>query len=127
MKAHLKKKKWIFGGSFDTFGRSSPQQVDLIRKGRSARRKADSKNAVITELEVTNVLVAEDWSPDKPLIARLFSGILKDVPQPLVIVKELRSDLWVPVLVTLNPSESIANYGDLLVPYGDARIDQHAR
>ena len=121
-----KEKKWIFGGSFDTFGRSSPQQVDLIRKGRSARRKADSKNAVITELEVTNVLVAEDWSPDKPLIARLFSGILKDVPQPLVIVRELRSDLWVPVLVTLNPSESIANYGDLLVPYGDARIDQHA-
>ena len=60
------------------------------------------------------------------LIARLFSGILKDVPQPLVIVRELRSDLWVPVLVTLNPSESIANYGDLLVPYGDARIDQHA-
>ena len=121
-----KEKKWIFGGSFDTFGRSSPQPVDLLGKGRSARRKADSKNAVITELEVTNVLVAEDWSPDKPLIARLLSGILKDVPQPLVIVKELRSDLWVPVLVTLNPSESIDNYGDLLVPYGDARIDQHA-
>ena len=121
-----KEKKWIFGGSFDTFGRSSPQPVNLLGKGRSARRKADSKNAVITELEVTNVLVEEDWSPDKPLIARLLSGILKDVPQPLVIVKELRSDLWVPVLVTLNPSESIDNYGDLLVPYGDARIDQHA-
>ena len=116
-------KNWIYGGSFDTFGRSSPQPVDLLGIGRSARRKAESKNAFIAELEVTNVLVAEDWSPDKPLVARLFSGILKEVPQPLVIVKELRSDLWVPISVTLYPSESIVNYGDLLVSYGDAKIN----
>ena len=116
-------KNWINGGSFDTFGRSSPQPVDLLGIGRLAQRRADSKNAFIAELEVTNVLVAEDWSPDKPLVARLFSGILKEVPQPLVIVKELRSDLWVPISVTLYPSESIVNYGDLLVSYGDAKID----
>ena len=119
-------KNWIYGGSFDTFGRSSPQPVDLLGKGRSARRKAESKNAFIAELEVTNVLVAEDWSPDKPLVARLFSGILKEVPQPLVIVKELRKDRWVPTIVTINPEESVSNYGDLLKSYTDAKIDVYS-
>ena len=48
-------------------------------------------------------------------------GVLKDVPQPCVIIKELQDDnVYVPIIVNLHPAEKIDNYGDLIHPYKDA-------
>ena len=121
---------WINGGSFITFGGLKPGQGHHHpEKGEtsSARPKANSANNYISEQEVTNVIVAKNLRPEEPLIARLSSsGAVEDVPQPVVIVKELRKDRWVPTIVTINPEESVSNYGDLLKSYTDAKIDVYS-
>ena len=121
---------WIDGGSFVTFGGLNPGQAHHHpEKGEtsSARPKANSANNYISEQEVTNVIVAKHLRPEDPIIARLSSsGAVEDVPQPVVIVKELRKDRWVPTIVTINPEESVSNYGDLLKSYTDAKIDVYS-
>ena len=121
---------WVNGGSFVTFGGLNPGQAHHHpEKGEtsSARPKANSANNYISEQEVTNVIVAKNLRPEEPLIARLSSsGAVEDVPQPVVIVKELRKDRWVPTIVTINPEESVSNYGDLLKSYTDAKIDVYS-
>ena len=121
---------WVNGGSFVTFGGLNPGQAHHHpEKGEtsSARPKANSANNYISEQEVTNVIVAKHLLPEEPLIARLSSsGAVEDVPQPVVIVKELHKDRWVPTIVTINPEESVSNYGDLLKSYTDAKIDVYS-
>ena len=77
----------------------------------------------IAEEEVTSILIKEHLSPEKPLLARLVSGVLRKVPQPLVIIKELRNNLWIPMIVNIHPRERKANYGDLLSTFKDAQIN----
>ena len=81
----------------------------------------NSTTHYIAESEVTNVLIEEKWSPEDPLVARLFYGVIKDVPQPCVIIKELQDDnVYVPMTVNLHPEENVDNYGDLVHSYKDA-------
>ena len=67
-------KKWIDAGSFFTFGRRFSRSVNLLRRSSWVRHAVDSTTHYIAELEVTNVLIEEDWSAEEPLVARLVSG-----------------------------------------------------
>ena len=115
--------KWIDAGSFFTFGRRFSRSVNLLRRRSWVRHAVDSTTHYIAELEVTNVLIEEGWSAEEPLVARLVSGVLRNVPQPLVIVKELHNDIWIPTTVNLHPAERADSYGDLLSTFEDAQIN----
>jgi len=115
--------KWIDAGSFFTFGRRFSRSVNLLRRRSWVRHAVDSTTHYIAELEVTNVLIEEGWSAEEPLVARLVSGVLRNVPQPLVIVKELHNDIWIPTTVNLHPAERADSYGDLLGTFEDAQIN----
>ena len=114
-------KECVQAGQFGTFGMEMSESVDLLTMTGLGEWRVNSTTHLIAETEVTNVLIKEGWSPEDPLVARLSYGVLKDVPQPCVIIKELQDDnVYVPIIVNLHPAEKIDNYGDLIHPYKDA-------
>ena len=112
-------KKCIHAGHIATFGMEFSESVNLLDM--TGGWRVNSTTHFIAELEVTNVLIKEEWSPEEPLVARLFYGVLKHVPQPCVIIKELQDDnVYVPIRVNLHPEENVDNYGDLFHSYSGA-------
>ena len=116
-------KKWVDSGSFFTFGQNVSKPVNLLGLKGEGKHKVNDTTHYIAEEEVTSILIKEHLSPEKPLLARLVSGVLRKVPQPLVIIKELRNNLWIPIVVNIHPRERKANYGDLLGTFKDAQIN----
>ena len=117
----------IYAGKFNTFGIDTLESVDLLQMTGLGEWGANSTTHSVAEYEVTDVLIEAGWSPDlntspeKTLVARLFSGVLQEVPQPFVIIKELQdNNEYVPIMVTCHPEENIDNYGDLFDKYGYA-------
>ena len=113
-----------------TFGIDSPEPVDLHRMTGLGEWEVNSTTHFIAEYEVTDVLIEVGWYPDldtypeEPLTAELHFGVLQQVPQPCVIIKELQEDnVYVPIIVTLHPEENVDNYGDLFDAYGEAIVN----
>ena len=105
----------------DTFGIDTPQSVDLRVVG---QHKVNSTTHYVAESEVTNLLIDQGWFPslEEPLVARFLEGVLKNVPQPCVIIKTLNNNgAFVHTKVTLHPDETPSNYGDLINTYGAAK------
>ena len=114
-------KECIHAGQFATFGMDFSESINLLDMPGLGGWRVNSTTHYIAESEVTNVLIEEKWSPEDPLVARLFYGVIKDVPQPCVIIKELQDDnVYVPMTVNLHPEENVDNYGDLVHSYKDA-------
>ena len=117
------KKKCTRAGQFGTFGMEFSEPVNLLDMSGLGKWRVTSKTHFIVELEVTIILNQEQWSSEEPLVARLSYGVLKDVPQPLVVIKQLQSDnVFVPMIVNLHPKENVDNYGDLVQSYKDAQF-----
>ena len=116
-------KECIHAGQFGTFGMDFSEAVNLLDMTGLGEWRVNSSTHFIAESEVTNILNQEQWSAEEPLVARLSYGVLQDVPQPLVIIKELHGDnVFVPKIVNIHPEENVDNYGDLVQSYKDAKF-----
>ena len=80
----------------------------------------------IRQTDVTRVLVAQGWSPEKRLTARMTSSTrkyvadnlnVKTLPEPVVIVGERMDVANGGGKLTLNPNQDRSSYGDLLDKY----------
>ena len=85
-----------------------------------------SKGYFIRQTDVTRVLVAQGWSPEKRLTARMTSSTkkyvadnldVKTLPEPVVIVGNRREVANGRGKLTLNPNQDRSSYGDLLDKY----------
>ena len=66
--------------------------------------------ALLRETDVTDLVEKEGWTGlEKSLTARMKSSVVKNLPEPVVIVGQ--SEIF------LNPKENRRNYGDLLEKY----------
>ena len=75
----------------------------------------DNKNFYLLESTVNDVMIKQGWTLEKPLVAKTTSSIVGNLPQPVVILKEiLDKGRYGPGNVTLSPGEKPGNYGNLL-------------
>ena len=78
----------------------------------------DDENFNLFERSVTEVIREQGWTLEKPLVAKTTSSIVGNLPQPVVILKEiLDKGRYGPGNVTLSPGEKPGNYGNLLQRY----------
>ena len=78
----------------------------------------DNKNFYLLESTVNDVMIKQGWTLEKPLVAKTTSSIVGNLPQPVVILKEiLDKGRYGPGNVTLSPGEKPGNYGNLLQKY----------
>ena len=77
----------------------------------------DDKNYFLRDTDVTAVVYEQGWTLEKTLEARLTTSVLDNLPEPVVIVKELgregNMDMEKDTIV-INPQENSRSYGNLL-------------
>ena len=88
----------------------------------------DDKHFYLYERSVVDVMIKQGWTLEKPLVAKTRSSIVGNLPQPVLILKELLRETgpwwgnryrysYGPGNVTLSPGEKPGNYGNLLQKY----------
>jgi len=100
-------------------------EIGLFGGGKAQPPSVISKDGYfIRTTDVTRVLVAQGWSPEKTLTARMTNSTrryvaenfdVKKLPEPVVLVgeyPEVINDGW--GKLTLNPNEDRSHYGNLL-------------
>ena len=103
--------KCVEGGNVSTFGSTS---VPLYNH----KSRIDDKNFQLMETEVTHIVDEQGWTLKKPLVAKTTSSIVGNLPQPVVILKEMGKDgIVVNGKVILSPKEKRRHYGNLLQKY----------
>ena len=104
--------KCVKAGKVSTFG-STTKHVDNPSESR-----IDDKNFFLMETDVTAVIDEQGWTLKKRLVAKMRSSMVSNLPQPVVIVRELGKDgLMVRGKVILSPKEKRQHYGNLLDEY----------
>ena len=77
----------------------------------------DDKNYFLRDTDVTAVVYEQGWTLEKTLEARMTASVLDNLPEPVVIVKELgregNMDMEKDTIV-INPQENSRSYGNLL-------------
>ena len=77
----------------------------------------DDKNYFLRDTDVTAVVYEQGWTLEKTLEARMTDSVLDNLPEPVVIVKELggegNMDMGKDTII-LSPHENSHNYGNLL-------------
>ena len=105
--------KCVEGGKFSTFG-----GVSLSGEDYSGSIDVDKKNYFINEEDVTDVVKKQNWVLEKPLKAKMTDSVLKNLPEPVVIVKEKgEGGKMSKGKVILSPKKKRAEYGNLLDEY----------
>ena len=57
----------------------------------------------------------QGWSLEKPLVARMTNSVVENLPEPVVIVRQIdKSGKHGQGKITLNPKENRRHYGNLL-------------
>ena len=77
----------------------------------------DDKNYFLRDTDVTAVVYEQDWTLKKPFEARMTDSVLDNLPEPVVIVKELGGEGNMDMekdTIILSPHENSRSYGNLL-------------
>ena len=78
----------------------------------------DKKKFHIVEVGVTDVMVKEGWSFKKPLEAKMIDKVMKNLPEPVVIIKKLgKGRKVISSEVKFSPKEKPERYGNLVNEY----------
>ena len=103
--------KCVEGGKVSTFG-STFKRVNNTKSG------MDDKSFQLMETDVTHIVDEQGWTLKKPLVAKMTSTMVGNLPQPVVILKEMGKDgIAVNGKVILSPKEKRRHYGNLLQKY----------
>ena len=102
-------KKCVPGYPIVTFGSVRQQNNPKL----SAKGVISKKSHSILYSDVTEIVNSQDWDPDK-IRAEMTSNLVKGIPQPLVVVRDIKSKTD---KVTLGPQQRPKDYGDLLDGY----------
>ena len=103
--------KCVEGGEVSTFG-STFEPVN------NTQSRIDDKSFLLVETEVTHIVDEQGWTLKKPLVAKNTSTMVGNLPQPVVILKEMGKDgIVVNGKVILSPKEKRRHYGNLLQKY----------
>ena len=80
----------------------------------------DKENFLIFEVDVSDVMVKEGWSFLKPLEAKMTTNLIKNLPEPVVVIKTFgeRGKLVESKLI-FNSNENRERYGNLLDKYSN--------
>ena len=82
------------------------------------KSRIDNKSFQLVETQVTHVVDEQGWTLKKPLVAKMTSTMVGNLPQPVVILKEMGKDgIVVNGKVILSPKEKRRHYGNLLQKY----------
>ena len=104
----------VKGGVVNTFGFGSNRDDAKIR----IQEVADDKDFYLLETDVTDVLGKESWSFKKPLVAKMTSSVVSNLPEPVVIIKKLgEGGKVISGDVVFSPHGKPERYGDMLHKY----------
>ena len=103
------------GGSASTFGAGDWPKLQ-------PGEVVDDKKFKILEVDVSDVLRDQGWSFFKPLEAKMTTNLIKNLPEPVVIIKafdyeEPGGRKVVEVKLKFNSNETRERYGNLLDKY----------
>ena len=105
--------KCVEGGEVSTFG-STTERVE------NHKSKIDDKNFHLIETDVTKIVDKQRWTLKKPLVAKMTSTMVGNLPRPVVIRKTMgKGGKMINGKVTLSPGEERRHYGNLLQEYSD--------
>ena len=100
--------KCVEGGKVATFGSTSVPVENH-------KSQIDDKNFQLMKTQVTHIVDEQGWTLKKPLVAKMTSTMVENLPQPVVSLKELvKGGIAVKRKVTLSPKEKRRHYGNLL-------------
>ena len=78
---------------------------------------------IVRDTDVTAVVDEQGWTLKKPLEARMTSSVLDNLPDPVVIVKQLDEGGKIKKeSLFLSPTENPRRYGNLLKKYGKSKL-----
>ena len=78
----------------------------------------DDKKFYIVENDVTDVMVKKGWSFKETLEAKMIDKVMRNLPEPVVIIKKLgKGGKVISSEVNLSPKEKPKRYGNLLDEY----------
>ena len=104
--------KCVEAGKVSTFG-STTERVD-----NPPETRIDAKKFYLAETDVTAVMIKQDWTLEKLLVAKMTKSMVGNLPQPVVILQELsKGGMKVGGKVILSPEEKRRRYGNLLDEY----------
>ena len=108
----------VNSGTVSTFGDSGGQ--NKLQPG----EVVDDEKFLIYEAGVSDVLRDEGWSFLKPLEAKMTTNLIKNLPEPVVIIKTFEPEergrrKVVEVKLKFNSNEKRERYGNLLDKYSN--------
>ena len=109
--------KCVRGGRYGTFGGRAGDWPKL-----KPGEVVDDKKFLIYEDDVSHVLRDQGWSFLKPLEAKMTTNLIKNLPEPVVIIKTFEPEergrrKVVEVKLKFNSNEKRERYGNLLDKY----------
>ena len=82
------------------------------------KSRIDNKSFQLVETQVTHIVDEQGWTLKKPLVAKMTSTMVGNLPQPVVIRKTMgKGGKMINGTVTFNPKEERRHYGNLLQKY----------
>ena len=115
--------KCVEAGRLGTFGAPSKSNSSGNDYQESEPPPIDEKNYFLRDTDVTAVVDEQGWTLKKPLEARMTSSVLDNLPDPVVIVKQLSKEGKVEkASLYLSPKEYPRRYGNLLKKYGKSKL-----
>ena len=104
--------KCVNSGKVSTFG------DDGVHTKLQSGEVVDKEKFHIVEVGVTDVMVKEGWSFKKPLEAKMINKVMKNLPEPLVIIKTFgKGGKLTESKLKFSSNEKRENYGNLLDKY----------
>ena len=104
--------KCVAAGKVSSYG-STTERVDNPPENR-----IDNKKFYLAQTEVTEVMIKQDWTLEKPLVAKMTKSMVGNLPQPVVVLQELsKGGMKAGGRVILSPEEKRQRYGNLLDKY----------
>ena len=91
------------------------------------RPQIGKENYLLRDLEVTDLLIKQGWTLKKPLVAKMTKSIVDNLPEPVVMYKQLGDDGTNDekrISIALNPKENPARYGNLIDGYSIKKIEK---
>ena len=89
--------------------------------------QVDKEKYFLRDTDVTFVLVKQGWTLKKPLVAKMTKSIVDNLPEPVVMYKQLGDDGTNDekmISIALNPKENPARYGNLIDGYSIKKIEK---
>ena len=108
----------VKGGSASTFGAGDWPKLQ-------PGEVVDDEKFKILEVDVSDVLRDQGWSFFKPLEAKMTTNLIKNLPEPVVVIKTYgKGGKLVESKLIFNSNEKRERYGNLLDKYSKIKADR---